>query len=430
MKTRRATIDLTWNGAAVTTKLKDFLLSATYTDPACGEADSLELSLRNNGLQWSTAWKPQKGDSLYGEIHLEHWDKEGDSRTLPLGQFILDSYSFSGFPQTATIQGVSTPADGGFAGTKRDKVWEQVTVEEIGKEIASRAGICFIWDVEAVPLVLISVEQSQQTDAEFYQSVCEDYGYAFKVYAQKMVVYDREEYKKRDSVGTISVEELQDYSWTTSLAGTYTGGQYSYTDPYTEQTITATLGGGTRLLVVSGEASSQADAQRKLQAAMDEANHSATTASITIMGNAKLVASQCIDLVGLGLLSGKYFIDSITHTIGSGYTMGLELSLVDNMTDAALQDAVTRLSLVGVMASPDYWLIHAKDLPYLDGLILSLSAIIRTNQGGSSVTTLSEALSVLAAKGAINSPDYWSANASAVPWLDTLLISAANALTP
>ena len=31
------------------------------------------------------------------------------------------------------------------------------------------------------------------------------------------------------------------------------------------------------------------------------------------MGNAALVASQCVTVVGIGKLSGKYFIDTITH---------------------------------------------------------------------------------------------------------------------
>ena len=41
-----------------------------------------------------------------------------------------------------------------------------------------------------------------------------------------------------------------------------------------------------------------------------------------------------------------------------------------------------------------------------------------------------EALEVLTNTGVINSPDYWAKKYTAVAWLDTLLIRAANALTP
>ena len=41
MRTRRATVDLTWNSAAVSTKMDGYQKDVTYTDPASGEADSL-----------------------------------------------------------------------------------------------------------------------------------------------------------------------------------------------------------------------------------------------------------------------------------------------------------------------------------------------------------------------------------------------------
>lgn len=430
MKTRRASMDVLWNGAAVSTRLAQYRMSATYTDPASGEGDSLELSLQNEGEEWSNAWMPQKGDTLSASIVLTDWDGPGDNRTLSCGSFTLDSFSFSGFPNTVTVQALSTPADGGFAGTKRDKIWEQITVQAIGREIANRAGIAFVWDVSAAPLVLATVEQKSQTDAAFYQTLCEDYGYCLKVYANKLVVYDREEKKRLPSAAVIPREAVLRYDWETTLTGTYTGGQYTYTDPVTEENVTATVGGGARLLVESGQAASQADAQWKLTAAIARANHGATKANLSIPGNAALAASQCIDLVGLGKLSGKYYIDSITHNIGGGYTMDLELSLVSTMTETVLHDAIDRLARIGVMDSPGYWKEHVHDLLYLDSLILNLSAIIRQNQGGSSVTTADQAITILTAKGAINSPDYWRANATALQWLDALLIKAANALTP
>lgn len=103
----------------------------------------------------------------------------------PLRVFILDNFEFAGWPITGTISAVSVPADGAFRETERTKTWEKVTVQEIGKEIASRAGITLAWDVEGTPFTIQSIEQSSQTDCDFYMQVCESYGYAMKVYAQK-----------------------------------------------------------------------------------------------------------------------------------------------------------------------------------------------------------------------------------------------------
>ena len=85
-----------------------------------------------------------------------------------------------------------------------------------------------------------------------------------------------------------------------------------------------------RILKVSGKADNKADAERKIKAAVANANHGTSKMSVTIMGTASLVASQCVAVVGLGKMSGKYYIDQITHHIGgSGYTMDLDLSLVE-----------------------------------------------------------------------------------------------------
>ena len=84
-------------------------------------------------------------------------------------------------------------------------------------------------------------------------------------------------------------------------------------------------------MMPSGKADSKADAERKIKAAVAKANHGKTKLSATIVGNASLVASQCVQVVGLGKLSGKYYIDTITHSVSGsgGYTMDLEMSLVE-----------------------------------------------------------------------------------------------------
>lgn len=432
MKTRSAAVELTWNGAAVTSLIVDDRTEIAYTDPASGEADSLDISIHDRLRRWVTAWLPILGDTLTATIKAMNWEREGDNRELPCGFFILDNYEFTGWPLTGTISAVSVPADGSFRATERTKNWENVTIEEIGKEIAGRAGISLVWDVEAEPFTIQNVEQSEQTDCDFYMALCDTYGLAMKVYSQKIVVYDREAYKEKDPAGTIREDDLESWTINRTLAGTYTGGEFTYTDPNTEEEIKVTVGTGARILKQSGKADSKADAERKITAAVNKANHSAVKLTATITGNATLVASQCVTMVGLGRLSGKYYIDRIMHHVSgaAGYTMDLEMSLVASMTEEVIKDATERLAAVGVMASPEYWVAHYTDLPNLDGLILNMATQIKENLGGSSITTVAEALEVLTKTGVVNSPDYWAGKAGALAYLDRLLINAANALTP
>lgn len=430
MRTRRADADLTWNGAAVTSKMVGTKVEVTYTDPASGEADSLDIAIQDRGRQWTTAWLPMVGDTLTATIKVTDWEREGDNRTLPCGFFVLDNFEFQGWPVTGTISGVSVPADGNFRATERSKTWENVTIQEIGKEIAKRAGITLAWDVEGETFTIKTVEQSEQTDCDFFAGLCDTYGLATKVYARKIVVYDREKYKKKDPVAKITEGDIETWSWSKALTGTYTGGEYTYTDPSSEEEIKVTVGAGTRILKQTGKADSKADAERMITAAINKANHGTAKLTATITGNAALVASQCVTVVGLGKLSGKYFIDTITHHVGgSGYTMDLEMSLVEAMTEEVIKDATQRLEAVGVMDSPDYWVAHYKDVGSLGGLILNMATRIKVNLGGNSITTVTAAMAVLTNTGVINSPDYWAKKYTAVAWLDRLLINAANALT-
>lgn len=329
MRTRRATVDLTWNGAAVSTKMDGYQKDVTYTDTASGEADSLDVSIHDRGGKWIGPWFPAVGDTLAATIKANDWSGSGDTRILPCGSFVLDNFSFSGWPTAGTISGVSVPADSSFRETQRSKTWENVTVEEIGKEIAGRAGVSLVYDVEGGPIQIKTIEQSERTDCDFYMDLCNTYGLAMKVYSKKIVVFDREAYKAKGPVAIITPDMIQSWSSNQKLAGTYTGGEYTYTDPSTEEEIKVNVGDGPRILKLSGKADNKADAERKIKAAVANANHGAAKLSITIMGTASLVASQCVAVQGMGKLSGKYYLDQIAHHIGSGYTMDMEMSLVE-----------------------------------------------------------------------------------------------------
>ena len=224
---------------------------------------------------------------------------------------------------------MSVPADSSFRETERSKTWENVTVEEIGKEIAGRAGVDLSYDVEGGTIQIKTIEQSERTDCDFYMDLCNTYGLAMKVYSKKIVVFDREAYKAKGPVGTITRDMIEAFNGGGRLAGTYTGGEYTYTDPYTEEEIRVNVGEGPRILKRSGKADNKADAERKIKALVANANHGARKISITIMGNAMWVATQCVVVQGVGKLSGKYYLDKITHHIGKSYTMDLEMSMVE-----------------------------------------------------------------------------------------------------
>lgn len=323
MRARRAYLELSYTG-----EWTDF----TYTDPAEGEADEIEISIFDRNESHKVETSPSLGDTITAKIRTVNWAPAPGGGTLDCGSFIVDDYSYSGWPISGTIKAVSTPADSSFRETEKSKVWKKVTLEEMGKEIAGSASVELSWNVESAPPAMESVEQSNKTDCSFYQEKCEEYGLCLKLYKEKLVVYDREAYKKKDPVAVISQKDVQSWTWKKTLAHTYTGGVYTYTSPKTKKKVKVTVGDGTRILRESGKADSQADAELKMKAAINNANHNATAMTCEMMGRTDLVATQCVTMTGFGsVIDGKYYIDKATHAVSasSGFTTSLEMSKVE-----------------------------------------------------------------------------------------------------
>ena len=314
MSARTATVNIFVDGKAMDKEQRSTVTRVTYTDPASGQADSLDIAVSGGGNKWITDWYPGEGKVVSATIVLSDWEQEGAQ-----------------WPVSGTLSAVSTPANKGFSKTERTKTWENVTLKEIGKNIADRAGITLAWDVSGSSFSISSVEQSKKADCEFFTELCNNYGLQVKVYSHKLVVYDREAYKKKAVVDTVDASEFASWDGGPSMSEVYTGGEYTYTSPQTSKKIVAKVGGGDKILKKSGKADSAADAERKIKALVSNANHGHIKLNFEMMGNAKWISTQCIQVNGLGVLSGKYYLDSVSNKVdgSGGSTVSVEASLVE-----------------------------------------------------------------------------------------------------
>ena len=325
MNTRRAYPTIFYNGKNISTTVDKYLESFQYTDPASGESDSISLTLGNWEGRWLAGWFPDKGATLAARVLTYNWWQQGKMLQLVCGTFSLDDISFSGTPDVMTIGAVSTPAAEAFKTTERTKVWEGVTVQQIASDIATRYKLALVYD--AATIKVAALEQSGATDSAFLDSICKDYGLSLKVYSSKLVIFDREKYKKKPPVKAIDKGDMLSYTFNTTLVGTYTGGELVYTDTAGKQ-IAYKTGKGPRILKSNAQASNAAEAKLKLDAAIKEANHGETTLSFSTMGQPTLVAGQTIKISGLGRADGIYYIDKLSHSVGDSYTTAFECSKV------------------------------------------------------------------------------------------------------
>lgn len=163
------------------------------------------------------------------------------------------------------------------------------------------------------------MEQDKQTDCKFLYSVCEKYGLAMKIFAEKIVIFDEAVYEAAAPVANLKYEDFAKYNYKSTLEGTYTGAKIAYSDPGTGEDHIVTVGGGDRIKEINEEADSAADAQKKAVAALNNANKNDTKFSGTVKARRELIASRCISISGFGVPDGTYYLDKVVTKIsGSG----------------------------------------------------------------------------------------------------------------
>ena len=297
----------------------------TYTDPASGESDTISITLMNIDMRWANRWMPKKGDKLTAKIIEKSWDQAGKKKVFNCGKFCLDDLSFSGPELICTIGGVSVPESNAFRSTARSKTWKKATLKEIASEIAKKYHMKLQYTGGTVKLG--TTEQSNETDSSFLRKTCEDYGMAIKIYCGKIVIYDKGIFEAKKPVVTLKKADLQDWSYNTTLVGTYTGAQIKYTSGKDDKEIKCVVGGGKRILNINEKVESLQEARLKAFAKLNAENEKAVTMNVTIMANNRIAAGSTVKITGLCHLSGKYFVDKATHNIGpdEAYTMSLEL---------------------------------------------------------------------------------------------------------
>ena len=304
---RKAIVFLKKDGSKKDLELTDYLESFTFTDVAAGSSDSISITLENIAKKFLDSWLPKKGNVYIPTIKLYDWNKDGKDIKIACGKFTLDDYSLSGRPLIATLEAVSAPANSAFQTKQRTKTWKSITLEEIAKVISKRYKLKLVYD--APKISISTIEQNSTTDSSFLNELCEDYAFAMKIFSNKLVIYSKARYDRKKAIKKIDESDMLNWEYNTSLAGTYTGCKYSYTNPSNNKTVTVKVGKGSRWLVTNGEASSKTDALKRAYAAVNNSNEKTEELTFTIPVDPIIFATANIKITGLKKISGKYFIE-------------------------------------------------------------------------------------------------------------------------
>ncbi len=324
---RRARVYMTYNGRDAA-QMAEYITSFKYTDVASGSSDSISVDLDDRDRHWIGGWFPQKGDRLQPVIVLQDWEADGENIEINCGSFDIDDFSFKGGPIRCTIDGLALPSTSGFKTTERTNTYENTTLKEIGMEVAKRAGLSLFYEADTVGVE--NVSQDNQTDCSFYSELVTKYGLAMKIYNDRLVVFNEADYEAKDPVATLTEADFDPgWSWDTALIGTYTGVKYQYKHTEKDRTFTVEIGGGDRILTCSDAANNQTEATLIALAKLNNANKGTTTMKVTLKATRRIIATNCVQISGLGQLDGKYFVEQAETSVSDGTKLSLELRRVE-----------------------------------------------------------------------------------------------------
>lgn len=312
---RKSWLELSYNGINASENFSAKTEAFSYVDMASGEADTLSVTVNNQNGQWLNRFMPEDGDYIEAKIVVENWDRDGDTRSLKCGKFDLDSFVAAGFPETASIKGITIPIHTDFNTTIRNRTFSNMTVKTILAGICENAGIALVYESEDYNVE--ELEQSGETDMNFAFSLCRNHNLAMKLYNSKMVVYNQTDYERKPAAYTVDKEEMQNYSYNRGKSKLYDSVQIQYADPESDETLTYSYtvpgGGGKKTLFINEQANSYREAEVKAKARLLENIRGATSISFRLKGDPRHMSARNVNVTGLGNASGIYFIDCVTH---------------------------------------------------------------------------------------------------------------------
>ncbi|MEK5069819.1 phage late control D family protein [Sporosarcina sp. FSL K6-1508] len=335
MKTRRAYVELEYNGVNITHDLASDLKTFTYTDNAGGAADDVAIEISDAKRKWISNWMFDKGDTFTANIVTVNWRKDGEKKRLPCGFFVVDEPEYSGRPSVISLNGISVPASSNFMNLKRSKSWKNITIKAIASDIAARYKLQLFFDSKLNPSFKDKA-QKDESDAAFLQKLCEDEGFSLKVTDKQIIVFREVEYEAKKVVATFREDDssVTGYSFKTTYTNTaYAGVRLTYFDSKTKKTIKYLYATKEideekdRIHKINRRVANEEEAERLAKNTLRKLNKKETQATLELVGDTRLLSSSTIDLIGFGSFDGKYYIDKAVHSL-AGYKTTLELHKV------------------------------------------------------------------------------------------------------
>lgn len=351
MSQQRTYLRLIFASTDITEDITPDLLSFSYTDNESAEADTINITLKDEKGKWAGRWSPDHGETIKASIIPGTVEGPG-RRKLDCGTFYVDSLRAAGAPRTCEIGGVSVPLDMPIRRKTKTRAWEKKNLKGIAQQIADESKLKLFWDTGDNNPTYDREDQKRESDLGFLMRLCESAGLSLKVTDERLVIFDQSAYEKKPAVMTLTLGESEILSWdfSAAISERYKSVTVKYRDPKAlavaarvDESIRATDVKCIEYTYTDPEVDSSGqdyemktraktidEAKRLARAKIRELNRRAITGTLTLIGDIRLAAGIVLNLKGFGRMSGRFFITQATHEVGSGgYTTQISVTRVN-----------------------------------------------------------------------------------------------------
>ncbi len=373
-RARRSDWKIKVKGVDITSIIKQDLISLEITDNEDSKADDLQIKIADRDGVWLQKWlnetvhKGSRTKGLSFQVWFGNTDHTGKVIQQKAGTFKLDSMNHDGPPSVVKIKCASLDCQGGIRTDKNDKCWENVQLKSIASDIATKGKLKLLYCVTKNPKYERK-QQDQETDIAFLIRLCDAAGLSVKISDGKLIIFDRKSFETGKSVQTITFGDGQYTKWSLGTGNgtvTYDFCTVSYTNPKTGKAINgryeteeykneeeeykkkikelmdsgkseedakkeaeSSLPEHTELKIRNKKVNSAKEADMLAESELNLRNLFERTVTLHVPGNPSLMAGLTMTLKKFGYWSGKYMINTCTHSISSsGYTTKLKLRFI------------------------------------------------------------------------------------------------------
>lgn len=322
---RTAALSVIYKGKDISKDISSSLINFTYTDNEQGKADEIELLLENKKGLWSGSWYPEKGSVIEAGLKLYDWNKMGEIINVKWGRFTIDELTLSS-AGTFSMKAISEKCAGAFSTEKKCRTFENITLKDMVTKIADENNMQLVYKAQK-NTKYTKLYQLYYTDSSFIFMQCDKAGHKCKISDDKIIVYDT---SIKNTGIKLKPSNVSAYEFKGKTFGTYKAAEVKYFNAESGEVVTYRAEDANikndSVLIIDEHAESSEEAKIIAESELKKANDKEITGSVSLMGNPEIWTASEIDIADVGVFSGTYIIEKVTHSISnsSGYTTSFD----------------------------------------------------------------------------------------------------------